>query len=106
MWRMLQGDQPDDYVLATGETHSIREFLDAAFTHVDLDWHNYVRFDPRHLRPAEVDLLIGDPAKARQGLGWEPRTRMAELARLMVDADVAALQPQAPAFGENAGLMP
>jgi GDPmannose 4,6-dehydratase len=91
MWLMLQQDKPDDYVLATNETHPIREFLEAAFGRVNLDWHDYVRFDERHLRPAEVDLLIGDYAKAQRHLGWEPRTRMQALAELMVDADVAAL---------------
>jgi GDPmannose 4,6-dehydratase len=92
MWRMLQADQPDDYVLATGETHSIRDFLDASFGHLGLDWHDHVRFDERLLRPAEVDLLVGDYSKARRGLGWEPVTRMVELARLMTDADLAMLE--------------
>jgi GDPmannose 4,6-dehydratase len=92
MWRMLQADHPDDYVLATGETHSIRDFLDASFGHVGLDWRDHVRFDDRLLRPAEVDLLVGDYSKAKRELGWEPSTRMAELARLMTDADVAALR--------------
>ena len=89
MWLMLQQEHPDDYVLATHETHSIRDFLDVAFGHVDLDWHDYVRFDDRLLRPAEVDLLVGDYTKAKQRLGWEPRTRMKALAELMVDADLA-----------------
>lgn len=91
MWRMLQADKPDDYVLATNETHSIRDFLEAAFSHVGLDWRNHVTFDARQLRPAEVDNLRGDYSKARTALGWEPHTRMVALARLMVDADVAAL---------------
>jgi GDPmannose 4,6-dehydratase len=91
MWLMLQQEQPEDYVLATNETHTIRDFLDAAFGRVGLDWHDHVRFDKRHLRPAEVDLLIGDYAKAQQRLGWAPRTRMKALAELMVDADLAAL---------------
>ena len=91
MWLMLQQDQPDDYVLATNETRTIAEFLAAAFGRLDLDWHDYVDFDQRFLRPAEVDLLIGDYAKARQKLGWEPKTRMKALAELMVDADLAAL---------------
>jgi GDPmannose 4,6-dehydratase len=91
MWRMLQADQPDDYVLATNETHTIGEFLDVAFGHLDLDWHDHVKFDPRFLRPAEVDLLIGDYTKAKRVLGWEPRTRMHALAKLMVDADLAEL---------------
>jgi GDPmannose 4,6-dehydratase len=93
MWRMLQQDAPDDYVLATNETHTIRDFLDAAFERVGLDWREHVKFDPRFLRPAEVDLLIGDYTKARQKLGWEPRTRMRALAHLMVDADLAANDP-------------
>ena len=91
MWLMLQQDQPDDYVLATNETRTIAEFLAAAFGRLDLDWHDYVDFDQRFLRPAEVDLLIGDYAKARQKLGWEPKIRMKALAELMVDADLAAL---------------
>jgi GDPmannose 4,6-dehydratase len=91
MWLMLQQEKPDDYVLATNETHTIRAFLDAAFSHAGLDWHDYVRFDERHLRPAEVDLLIGDYSKAKQHLGWEPRTRMKALAELMVDSDFAAI---------------
>lgn len=89
MWRMLQQDEPGDYVLATGETHTIRDFLDSAFGHLGLDWSNYVRFDERLLRPAEVDLLIGDYSRARSVLGWEPQTRMRSLARLMVEADMA-----------------
>jgi len=87
MWRMLQQDEPDDYILATNETHTIREFLDVAFDRVSLDWKDHVDYDERFLRPAEVDLLIGDYAKAREKLGWEPQTRMKELAELMVDAD-------------------
>jgi GDPmannose 4,6-dehydratase len=91
MWRMLQADEPDDYVLATNETHTIGDFLDTAFGHLGLDWHDHVKFDSRFLRPAEVDLLIGDYAKAKKRLGWEPRTRMRALAKLMADADLAAL---------------
>jgi GDPmannose 4,6-dehydratase len=90
MWRMLQAETPDDYILATNETHTIAEFLDAAFGRVGLDWHDHVKFEPRFLRPAEVDLLIGDYSKARKGLGWEPKTRMKALAELMVDADLAS----------------
>jgi GDPmannose 4,6-dehydratase len=86
-WRMLQQDEPDDYVLATGETHSVAEFLDEAFGYAGLDWKEYVKTDPRYLRPAEVDLLIGDYSKARAALGWEPTVRFAELVRMMVDAD-------------------
>jgi len=86
-WRMLQADEPDDYVLATGETHSVQEFLDAAFGHAGLDWHDYVKIDERYFRPAEVDLLIGDYSKAKERLGWEPTVRFEELVRMMVDHD-------------------
>jgi GDPmannose 4,6-dehydratase len=88
MWRMLQQDQPDDYVLATNETWTIKEFLEASFGAVDLDWQKYVKFDERFLRPAEVDLLIGDYSKAKAKLGWEPETRMHALAKLMVESDI------------------
>ena len=91
MWRMLQQDESDDYVLATNETHTVREFCEAAFAHVDLDWQEFVRHDDRYERPAEVDLLIGDPAKAKRQLGWEPTTRFADLVRIMVDADMQLL---------------
>ncbi|HEX7084404.1 MAG TPA: GDP-mannose 4,6-dehydratase [Gaiellaceae bacterium] len=86
-WRMLQADEPDDFVLATGETHSVREFLEEAFGYVDLDWEDYVRVDERYFRPSEVDLLIGDYSKAKEKLGWEPSVRFEELVRMMVDAD-------------------
>ena len=88
MWQMLQQDKADDYVLATGETHSVREFLDIAFGHLDLDWHKHVEIDPRYFRPAEVDLLLGDATKARQKLGWKPKVGFRELVTMMVDADV------------------
>ena len=91
MWLMLQQDTPDDYVIATGETHSVQEFLDLAFSHVNLDWHDYVEFDERYLRPAEVELLIGDPSKAKQVLGWEPTVTFKELVAIMVEADLQAL---------------
>ena len=91
MWLMLQQEEPDDYVIATGETHSVREFLEEAFRHVDMDWKDYVEHDPRYERPTEVDLLIGDAGKARVKLGWEPRTTFHGLVRLMVDEEVAAL---------------
>jgi GDPmannose 4,6-dehydratase len=94
MWLMLQQDEPDDYVIATGEGHSVREFLGLAFDHAGLDWHRHVEIDPRYYRPAEVDVLVGDASKARQKLGWEPKVRFAELARLMVDADIRLLQDQ------------
>ncbi len=91
MWLMLQQDAPDDYVVATGETHSVREFLELAFSHVGLVWQDYVEFDTRYLRPTEVDLLIGDPSKAKQQLGWQPSVTFEQLVALMVDADVNAL---------------
>jgi GDPmannose 4,6-dehydratase len=91
MWLMLQQDNPEDYVIATGETYSVREFLELAFKHVNLNWEEYVEFDPRYLRPAEVDLLIGDPSKAKQQLGWEPSVTFEQLVNLMVDADLNAL---------------
>ncbi len=92
MWLMLQHSEPDDYVIATNETHSIREFLDIAFGYVNLDWNQYVKFDERYLRPAEVDILIGDPAKAKTKLGWEPTVTFEQLVKLMVDADLKALE--------------
>jgi GDPmannose 4,6-dehydratase len=92
MWLMLQQDKPDDYVIATNETHSIREFLDHAFEHVGLKWQDYVEIDPRYYRPAEVELLIGDYSKAKRQLGWEPKTKFVELVKLMVDADVQLLK--------------
>ncbi len=92
MWLMLQQDQPDDYVVATGQTHSIREFLDLAFGHLGMDWKKHVEIDSRYYRPAEVDLLIGDYGKARQKLGWTPQTTFEDLVRLMVDADVKLLK--------------
>ncbi|CAA9242460.1 MAG: GDP-mannose 4,6-dehydratase [uncultured Chthoniobacterales bacterium] len=91
MWRMLQEDESDDYVLATNETHTVREFCEAAFARVDLDWKEFVRHDDRYERPAEVDLLIGDPAKAKERLGWEPKTRFKDLVGIMVDADMQLL---------------
>jgi GDPmannose 4,6-dehydratase len=91
MWLMLQQDEPDDYVIATGETHSVEEFLTEAFSHVGLDWHNYVEIDPKYMRPAEVDVLIGDASKAKQKLGWEPKVTFKELVHLMVDADVSTV---------------
>jgi GDPmannose 4,6-dehydratase len=92
MWLMLQQEEPDDYVIATGETHSVREFLEEAFGYLDLDWHPYVEIDPRYFRPAEVDILVGDASKARRKLGWEPKVTFKELVRIMVDADLADLK--------------
>ncbi|MBW4609161.1 MAG: GDP-mannose 4,6-dehydratase [Hassallia sp. WJT32-NPBG1] len=88
MWLMLQQDQPDDYVVATGKTHSVQEFLEIAFSHVNLKWENYVEFDERYLRPTEVDLLIGDWSKAKRQLGWQPTVAFEELVKLMVEADL------------------
>jgi GDPmannose 4,6-dehydratase len=89
---MLQQDQPDDFVVSTGETHSVEEFLTEAFGYVDLDWHDYVVQDPRFMRPAEVDLLVGNSSKAKEKLGWEPTVSFRELVRLMVDADLKMLR--------------
>jgi GDPmannose 4,6-dehydratase len=92
MWMMLQQDEPDDYVIATGETHSVREFCELAFGYVGLDWEQYVVQDQRFFRPAEVDLLVGNPTKAHTKLGWKAHTSFADLVRLMVDADLALLE--------------
>jgi GDPmannose 4,6-dehydratase len=89
---MLQQEKPDDYVIATNETHSVREFLEVAFRHAGLDWKKHVEIDPRYYRPAEVDLLIGDYSKAKRQLGWQPQTRFEDLAKLMVDADIELLR--------------
>jgi GDPmannose 4,6-dehydratase len=94
MWLMLQQETPEDFVIATGETHSVREFLELAFGHVGLDWEKYVVVDPVFARPAEVDLLLGDSTKARQKLGWQPRITFPELVRRMVDADLERLRPK------------
>src|SRR5687768_14355500 len=88
MWRMLQQDEPEDFVIATGETRTIREFLDMVFGQLDLDWNQYVEIDPRYFRPAEVDLLLGDASKAKEKLGWTPSTDIRELARIMVAHDL------------------
>ncbi len=96
MWLMLQQDQPDDYVVATGETHSVKEFLEMSFSYVNLNWQDYVDFDQRYLRPAEVELLIGDPTKAKQKLGWEPSVTFEELVGLMVEADLQMLGQSSP----------
>ncbi len=92
MWMMLQQDHPDDYLLATGETHSVREFIQIAFEHVGLDWEEHLVIDPKYYRPAEVDLLVGNPAKARATLGWEHSVSFERLVQLMVDADLAMLE--------------
>jgi GDPmannose 4,6-dehydratase len=92
MWMMMQADESDDYVLATGTTQTVRQFVQEAFAHLDLDWEEYVRYDARYERPAEVDLLIGDASKAKKQIGWEPKTSFKELVKIMVDADLATLQ--------------
>ena len=92
IWLMLQQDRPDDYVIATGEAHSVREFVEEAFSYVGLDWRKYVKKDPRYYRPSEVDLLIGDPSKAKRVLEWEAKTRFRDLIHLMVDADIATVK--------------
>jgi GDPmannose 4,6-dehydratase len=92
MWRMLQVGEPDDFVLATGRGYTVREFVQTAFDHAGLDWQKYVKFDERYLRPTEVDSLIGDATKAAQSLGWKAAVHTGELARIMVDADIAALE--------------
>ena len=89
MWMMLQTDDAQDYVVATGETHSVREFLDEVFGLLKLDWKQYVDVDPRYFRPAEVDLLLGDATKARQKLGWTPKVTFKQLAKMMTEADWA-----------------
>ncbi len=97
MWLMLQQDEAEDYVIGTGQTHSVEEFVDIAFTHAGLDWRRYVVIDPQFCRPAEVDLLLADPAKAREKLGWEPEVSFVGLVKMMVDADLAAYQPNVTA---------
>ncbi|MEQ7847239.1 GDP-mannose 4,6-dehydratase [Nocardioides kribbensis] len=98
MWRMMQADEPQDYVLATGRDFSVRDFVAAAFDHVGLDWERHVRFDERYLRPTEVDALLGDPGRAEAELGWKATVHVPELARLMVDADLEALEHEGPTW--------
>ena len=102
MWLMLQQDRPDDFVVSTGETHTVEEFVRLAFGRVGLDWKQYVVVDPQFYRPAEVDLLLGDPAWARRQLGWKPEVSFPQLVTMMVDADLAALRSQAPAAQRRA----
>jgi GDPmannose 4,6-dehydratase len=92
MWLMLQQDKPDDYVIGTGEAHTVREFVELAFASADLDWHEYVEVDPRYFRPAEVDYLCADASKAREVLDWEPTLTFIELVRIMVEADIKELE--------------
>ncbi|MDQ1741380.1 MAG: GDPmannose 4,6-dehydratase [Pseudonocardiales bacterium] len=94
MWMMLQADEPEDFVVATGETHSVREFVEVAFARADLDWNDHVEIDERYYRPSEVDILLGDASRVKEKLGWEPKVKFKELAELMVDADIAALSDQ------------
>ena len=94
MWMMLQHEEPDDYVIATGESHSVREFVTAAFARADLDWEQYVEIDPVYVRPAEVDFLKGDASKAKEKLGWEPKVRFKDLVRIMVDEEIRILDEQ------------
>jgi GDPmannose 4,6-dehydratase len=104
MWLMLQADDPDDFVIATGVTHSVKDLVVEAFGHAGLDWEKHVRVDPRFLRPAEVDLLIGNPAKAKTVLGWEPEVDFRGLVRMMVDADVERLSASPSAQAARAGV--
>jgi GDPmannose 4,6-dehydratase len=102
MWRMLQQDEPRDYVIGTGECHSVREFVEQAFSYAGLDWEPYVRIDPRYFRPTDVELLLADPARARKDLGWNPKVTFEELIWIMVDADMEAQGLTPPGKGEEA----
>jgi GDPmannose 4,6-dehydratase len=104
MWLMMQAEQPDDYVIATGETHSVREFLEEAFGYLGLDWGKYVEIDPRYFRPAEVDLLLGDPTKAKTILGWEPKVSFKELVKIMVDSDMKLAERELRAHQHEGAL--
>ncbi|MHC4952104.1 MAG: GDP-mannose 4,6-dehydratase, partial [Planctomycetota bacterium] len=94
MWLMLQQDKPDDYVVATGQTYSVREFLDEVFGHLELDWNQYVEIDPRYFRPTEVDLLLGDASKAKKVLHWQPKVDFKTLAQMMTEADLTIAQEE------------
>ena len=98
IWLMLQQPTPDDFVIATGETHTVRDFVEMAFNHVGLDWREHVVIDPAFVRPAEVDILIGNPAKAKKGLGWEPKVKFKQLVEMMVDADLARIDRAQPEY--------
>jgi GDPmannose 4,6-dehydratase len=104
IWRILQLGEGDDFVLATGESHTVREFVEAAFAYADLDWKQFVKHDPRYERPVEVDVLLGDASKAKKVLGWEPRVRFHELVQIMVDADMDLLSRKTPK--EHLGKLP
>ena len=106
MWLMLQQDKPGDYVLATNEAHTVKEFVQHAFAHADLDWKEFIKYDDRYERPAEVDLLIGDPAKAKKQLGWEPKVRFQELVKLMVDADLEMVRRDIEGSGVGRAKQP
>jgi GDPmannose 4,6-dehydratase len=101
MWMMLQQDKPEEYVIGTGETHSVREFLEEAFNYVGLDWKEYVEIDPRYLRPTEVEFLLADASEARKKLGWSPKVTFKELVKMMVDSDVELLGLESPGEGEK-----
>lgn len=101
MWSMLQQDQADDFVVATGESHSPREFLDEAFGYAGMDYKKYVEIDPRYFRPTEVDYLLGDPSKAKKQLGWEPKVKFHELVKIMVDADLELMGEKCPGEGKK-----
>ncbi|GAG88654.1 unnamed protein product [marine sediment metagenome] len=99
---MLQQEEPDDYIIASNETHSVREFLEEAFKYVGLgDWKSYVEIDPRYLRPAEVEILVGNSSKAKEKLNWQPRIKFKELVKIMVDADLRKLNLEAPGEGDK-----
>jgi GDPmannose 4,6-dehydratase len=104
MWLMLQQEKPNDYVIGTGETHTVREFVEEAFGHVNLEWQRYVEFDARYLRPAEVDALLADPSKARRQMGWEHQTGFRELVKLMVDAEMEAIAARRAGIATAVGL--
>jgi len=99
MWLMMQQDKPDDYVIATGESHSVQEFLELVFERLKLDWRKYIATDPRYLRPAEVDILKGDSTKARRVLKWEPKVKFPELAEMMVEADLELAERELRSLG-------
>jgi GDPmannose 4,6-dehydratase len=101
---MLQQEKPNDYVIGTGETHTVREFVEEAFGHVNLEWQRYVEFDARYLRPAEVDALLADPSKARRQMGWEHQTGFRELVKLMVDAEMEAIAARRAGIATAVGL--
>ena len=101
MWTILQQDTPDDYVIGTGESHTVREFLDESFSYVGLDWQEYVQIDPRYFRPTEVDYLLADPSQSKKKLDWEPRVRFHELVRIMVDADLELAGQDSPGEGQK-----